>query len=521
MLRGVIARGCWSKCRSLPTKVLQHLIFSDSGFTECDHLLNVLCRPDATEKMMMATFSAFAAQARQAALLLRFQSFDCSTPQGRAQERHRRLVLSAGAAAAAKLFSVGAALISVPLTLHYLGQERYGMWMTMTSLIAMLSFADLGMGNGILNAVADSHGRDDRQSIRCLVASGFFILTIIAAVILILFAGVYRFVHWFEIFNVKSELAQQEAGPALAVFATCFALAIPLGIVQRVQMGLQQGFTASLWQCLGSVLGLIGILLVIRLEGGLRWLVVALAGAPLIAGLMNSIFFFAVMEPDIAPKARFVSRHSVARIARTGLLFLVLQIVVAVAYGSDNIVIAQMLGPAAVAEYAVPQQMFSLIGMVLAIGLAPLWPAYGEAIARGDKHWVTRTLKHSLLVSIGISALMSAILVLFGTQLIGIWVGHSINPTLLLLLGLGLWKVLEAGGNALAMFLNGAHVVKLQVFLASIFAVASIAMKLYLVGKIGVSGAVWATVVTYLVFCVVPYVLYVPQILLRSPKLHH
>jgi O-antigen/teichoic acid export membrane protein len=45
-------------------------------------------------------------------------------------------------------------VISVPLTLTYLGSERYGMWMAISSIVALLAFADFGLGNGLVNAIA-------------------------------------------------------------------------------------------------------------------------------------------------------------------------------------------------------------------------------------------------------------------------------------------------------------------------------------------------------------------------------
>ena len=72
-------------------------------------------------------------------------------------------------------------------------------------------------------------------------------------------------------------------------------------------------------------------------------------------------------------------------------MFLVLQLGVSIFYGSDNIIITHLLGPDAVAGYAVPERMFSLISTLLAMALMPLWPAYAEAAARGDHSWVRRT----------------------------------------------------------------------------------------------------------------------------------
>ncbi|MFZ1962463.1 MAG: oligosaccharide flippase family protein [Roseiarcus sp.] len=457
---------------------------------------------------------SFAGQLRGRAfdLSLLFRSFDVATAEGRAKERQRRIALTALASALAKVISVSTALISVPLTLHYLGTERYGMWMTMSSLVAMLGFADLGIGNGLLSSVASANGRDDRAEIRAYVSSAYGVLSLIALVVIVLFSLSYPLVDWFRIFNVQTEIARGEAGPALAVLICCFALAIPVGIVQKVQMGLQRGFMASLWQCLSSLMALAGVLLAIHRQAPLPWLLLAFVGAPLLAGAMNSLTFFLRLAPDIAPSWRSISMPATRSIAGIGMLFLVLQIVGALAYTSDNIIIAQMLGAAAVASYAVPVQMFGLISTVIVMALAPLWPAYGEAIARGDREWVRKILKRSFLLSVGVASVCSMILVAAGPWIIGVWVSHAVAPPLLLLVGLGVWKVVEAGGNSIAMLLNGANVVRLQVVLAAFMGIAAIILKIAFVGWIGVAGVVWATTLAYAIFSAAPLTIIVPRI---------
>jgi O-antigen/teichoic acid export membrane protein len=448
---------------------------------------------------MVTRLGRAAVGAQQFAGLLRLSPFDSSTEEGRSQERHRRVLLSAIAGAAAKLVSVATALISIPLTLNYIGPERYGMWMTISSLVTMFAFADLGMGHGILNVVAQSSGTEDRQAIRQVVSSGCFVLSIIAIVVLVAFAAVYPFVSWFEIFNVKSELARLEAGPALAAAVTCFALAIPLGVASRVQMGLQQVYAVNLWRCLGSVLGLAGVLIAIWLKSDLTWLVIALLGGPLIASLINTVHFFKGSEPDLAPKRSLVSRSMVARIASIGFLFFGIQIAMAVAFTSDNLVIAQILGAEAVTQYAVPDKMFSVIGVVASMVLFPLWPAYGEAVARGDHTWVRKTLLNSLAASVVTTGLLSSILVIFGARLVELWTGSTIDPPFTLLLGLGLWRVLEAAGNAVSMLLNGANLVRYEFMIGAVTAVLAITLKLILTPRIGIPGVVWATIIANIV----------------------
>ncbi|WP_211150548.1 lipopolysaccharide biosynthesis protein [Novosphingobium sp. HR1a] len=421
--------------------------------------------------------------------------------------------MSAMMSALAKLVSVGTALLTVPLALHYLGVERYGMWMILSSLVAMLSFADLGIGNGILNTVAAAHGREDRTAMREGISSGFFVLSMVAALILLVFALFYRHVAWHEFFNVRSLRARAEAGPAIAAFVMCFAVAIPAGVVQRVQMGLQQGFIANLWQCGGSVLALIAVLTAIYLRAGLPWLVIAFLSGPLAANIVNSIVFFWVLRSDIRPSWAMANKQSGLNVIRTGLLFLLLQVAAAITYNSDNVIIAQLLGSASVPLYAVPERLFSLITMTATMALSPLWPAYRESIARGDVEWARRTLMKSLKVAIGYAAVLAICLMILGPWIIRLWVGEAVKPPILLILGLGLWKIVEAGGLALGMFLNGAHVVKTQVVFTGLTAVVSITAEIILVKQIGVAGAVWGTFFAFSLFSILPYALLTPKLL--------
>ncbi|MES0151649.1 hypothetical protein NKJ95_31490 [Mesorhizobium sp. M0012] len=434
--------------------------------------------------------------------------------RNRAAGRRRRIARSAVASALAKVTSVGTALISVPLTLNYLGPERFGMWMTMSSLVAFLSFADFGLGNGLLSAVAAANGRDDRAAIKKLVSSAYFVLSLIAVAILCMLAVTYSLVPWYRLFNVQSDLARGEVAPSVATLICCFAAAVPLGVVQRTQLGLQQGYMASLWQCGSSILGLGCVLFAIRQEAPLPILILAYVGGPLVVSVANGLFFFGVLERDIAPSYRSVTRAALRAIGSTGLLFLTLQLVAAATYMSDSIIIAQILGASAVTGYAVPEKLFSLIGSVLAMGVGPLWAAHGEAIARGDREWALRTLKLSMSIAAAAAAIAALILVPTAPWLLKLWVGHAVSAPLFLLLGLGLWKVLEAAGLALAMFLNGARIVGFQVAVAVATAVMAVTLKIVFVHEIGIAGSVWATIVSYAALTLLPCYVFRKRILM-------
>jgi len=452
-------------------------------------------------------------RAGQARALVRLTPFDTSTEEGRSKERYRRVALSTVVSAGAKGVVVLTTLVSVPLTVGYLGPERYGLWMTISATIAMLGFGDLGIGLGLLNLVSEADGKDDRGAAARYVSSGFFMLLGVTVFFLAGFALVYPIVPWARFFNVVSELAARESGPAVAVFVVCFALNIPLWAVNRVHLGYQEGFVNSFWEIAGNVLGLMGILLAIYLRAGLPWLVLAMSGPPALASLANGAILFGVRRPWLLPRWRTGTREAALKIFRLGFLFFVLQLTGAIAYSSDNIIAARVLGAEAVTQYSVPMKMFSFVPMMMGMILIPLWPAYGEAIARGDVTWVRSTLSRSVGLSLLVAVPVSVPLVLWGGGIIRLWVGSGIAPSFLLLSGLGMWAVMSTVWGAVVMFLNGANALRVQVASALLMGVGALVTKYLLARSIGLPGIIWGTIAAQSVFVVLPMAIYIPRLL--------
>jgi O-antigen/teichoic acid export membrane protein len=464
------------------------------------------------EKVVTA-LSTLSTGVKQAASVTRLKPFDTSTSEGRSKERYRRVALTALALVAAKGIGILAKLIWVPLALGYLGTERYGLWMIISSMAALLALADLGMGNGLLNAVSEANGKDDREAARRYVSSAFFVLFAIALSLGALFAVIYPRIPWTHVFNVSTPQAVAEAGPSMAVFVGCFLAGIPLSVARQAQNGYQEGFATNFWIGFGNLCGLCGVVLAIQLEAGLPWLVLALAGAPTLALFMNSVVLFTQQRPWLWPRLKNAKFSAAIRISKIGALFFVLQIAVAVAYYSDNIVVARIFGAEEVAQYAVPFELFMFAPVFLSLILIPLWPAYGEAIARGDVAWVKTTLLRSCAIAALVNVPVAVFLVVFGTQVVHLWVGPEITPSFMLRLGLGLWIVLFGISGPLAYLLNGANVVRFQVICAMLMASANVAFSIILAHLIGLPGVIFGTVAAQLLFILIPSTFYIPRLL--------
>lgn len=446
----------------------------------------------------------------------RLTPFDTATPEGRAKERYRRVALTTVSGALAKGLTFLTLLVSIPLVVRYLGAERYGLWITITSVVALLGFADLGIGSGVLNAVSEAHGRNDRSAARTYVSNGFFLLLGIALLSSLLFAIAYPSVPWARVFNVASAEATREAGPAIAVLLACFALNLPLAIVQRVQSGYQEGFISNLWQAGGSLVALGALLLAIWQKAGLPWLVLAMVGAPVLASAGNWLHAFRWSRRWLAPTWRLVQIPASLRLARIGSLFLVLQLAGALAFATDNIIASQVLGAPAAARYSIAHRLFMVAPFLVGLITVPLWPAYGEAAARGDRLWIRRTLFRTLGLGLGATIVAAAVLTFFADPIFALWVGPTLVPPVALRIGLAIWAVIYTFGSTVSVLLNAAGVISFQVITAVLMAISSVVLRILWSHQIGISGIAWGLVVAYVAFSLIPTSVYLTRRLRRD-----
>jgi O-antigen/teichoic acid export membrane protein len=423
----------------------------------------------------------------------------------RTSRRAKRIKLTVLTGLIARGSSMLMTIVSVPLTLNYLGTERFGLWMTVTSVISMLTFADFGIGNGLLTVVAEASGRDDQLAIQRYVSSAFAILTVIACGILaVFFLGIYPVVDWAHAFNVHSPMARADAGPAIAALVACVAFSVSTLIVPRVQLGLQHGFISNLSVTLGLIASIGAIWLVSVERGSVALLVIAMSGTPVVANSINGLIFFRRYR-QYRPSWSMVSKAAMKRILDTGLMFVLLQLGLAISYASDKLIIARLLGAEAVASYSVYERVFGVGTNLMLVMLMPIWPAYAEAWARRDTGWVRKALRRSLTISVGVSMLFAALITIFGPLIVSVWTRKNVPVQPIVLYGLAAWCIVQCTSNALSMLLNGLHKIRIQVVATTLTACVAIPLKFFLVRDVGPAGGVLASSIVATCFSIVPF----------------
>ncbi|MDR3764203.1 MAG: oligosaccharide flippase family protein [Acidobacteriota bacterium] len=436
----------------------------------------------------------------------------------RAKMRHKRIAFSTVTAGATKLTSILTIFITAPLCYRYLGAERYGMWMAIVSLVTMLCFADLGIGNGLLTLISEADGKDDPRLVRRYVSSAVFLLSALAVLLVAAAGAFYPLIPWHRLFSVTTAQAARESGPSFLALIFCLAISMPLGVTQRIHAGYQEGYVSSLWNALGNLLSLGLVIASIFFHLSLPWLVLGVAGGPALALLLNTVWLFGWNKPWLMPSVAEIRRDICWKVLHMGLLFFVLQSALAIGFSSDSLVIARILGAEKVADYSVTARLFTVLPVLMNVALIPLWPAYGEAFARGDVMWLKKTLVRSLRWTVAAALLINTVLVVAAHWILRLWIGPQVQASHELLLGLWLSQTLAAVFTPLSIFLNGLKVLRFQAVCFSLMAALNICASIFLTRRIGVSGVVYGSVIAQLLCLILPTAIYVPRLLRRLER---
>ncbi|MGL1958234.1 MAG: hypothetical protein OCD00_13050 [Colwellia sp.] len=387
---------------------------------------------------------------------------DISTEVGRAKERARRIALTSATGIIAKIISVLTGIITVPITLPYLGIEQFGIWVFLTGFIALLAFADLGLSIGLKSVLARCYGENNRISATQYISSAFFLLLLITSVI-ILIASVF-------IINVPLDFLLEVQQPSQYVvlkntaffLVIVFALGMPSAVVHRALEAYQLGFIANIALSIGRIFALCSVFLCVNFEASLTIMATCYLALPLATMYILGLWF-ANKYAWVRPSLRNISKSNMLELFSIGKLALRAQLGASIMASGPLMVLTSVFGAAAITPYALTKRMFDAVTMLMSELLAPLWPAYGEAYVRNDYTWIVVTFRKSILLSITVFTPVFLLLSFFGQKVILVWSQESAAvPSFELLMVCNIWIFLLLIIRILSVFLNGINAFKGQ-----------------------------------------------------------
>ncbi len=358
--------------------------------------------------------------------LLRFQSFDTSSEVGRSYERYRLIALSGSSSFFSKIIISLTGLISVPLTINYLGKEQFGLWMVISSLVIWLQLTDFGIGNGLINALAEANGRNDKESACSYFTTAFCSITVIT---FILFAPVVMaafFIPWDSVLNLESASLLHDANLCFIIVAIFFFINMPLSLANKALGAYQKGYLVNITQVAASLSSLLFLIIAISMGLTLPWLVSFVSAGAVFGNALSWIFLHREI-PWLKLQLNKSSREALRRVARSSVPLFLFQFGALLLNQTANIILAQFGGLGMVADYNILAKFYSVIFSIGTSLSFPFYPAIREAFERKEKRWIYHAIKRVTTIRLSSLIVPTIPLIFIGNHLILLWIRQPLS----------------------------------------------------------------------------------------------
>ena len=252
----------------------------------------------------------------------------------RSIEAKKNIISSVGL----RLISILASLQLVPLTIDYVSAEMYGIWLTLSSIIAWASYFDLGFSNGFRNRFAEARAKGDDLLAKKYLSTTYAALTIVFTIIFLIISLANTYVNWSNVLNVSQEL-NETIRSVFFILSFFFCLNFIVSIINVFFTAMQKPALSSFLQTMGQVVALVAIFILTKTtDANLSVLAFALSGMPCLLLMIFSFIFYRNKKFKIyAPSIRCVDFRLAKDIVFLGSKFFIITVSLVVIFQLINI----------------------------------------------------------------------------------------------------------------------------------------------------------------------------------------
>lgn len=415
---------------------------------------------------------------------------------GTGNERSNLIKKNISASFIIKGLNILIGLVLVPMTINYIDPTRYGIWITISSIVAWFGFFNIGLDNGLRNRFTEALAKGNNLLARVYVSTTYALLIIIITIVLFLFFVISPLINWNIILNADFDIiSNKELNLLVIIVITFFCIQFVLKLITTILTADQKPALASIFDLFGKILSLIIIFILIKTTtGNLIYLGIALSSTSTLVLLASSIWFYRKKYKIYRPSFKYIDFSKSKDLLNLGLKFFFIQIAGVLLYQTNNIIISQLFGPENVTPYNISFKYFSVLMMVFSIIMTPLWSAFTDAWVKMEIEWIKRIMK-KLFRLWGLLVIVGLFMLLISQFVYDFWIGDKVQIPFLMSLLIVLWVLINTWNGIFSQFLNGVGKIKLQMYLGLIAAIINIPLSIFLGKEIGIEGVLSANLI--------------------------
>ena len=375
------------------------------------------------------------------------------------QDRTRNYIRQIKGSVIFKGLAIADSFFTIPMMIGYLGQEKFGVWSTLLSVMSWIVFFDLGLGNGLRNKLAESLAKNEDHEALSYISSAYTLIGLISISLFAVMALAAFLVPWQRVFNIHS-IPEPALRSTVLIAAFFVFINFWVSLIIQVLNAVQKTSVVVFGQFLTNALSLAFVFTLTKTTNSSLLSLAAVYGVALVTSNILLSTWFYRQAPGLVPRFSLDSQH-IRPLLSMGLQFFTIQIAVLLIFTTDKMLITQLFGPLYVTQYDVVFKLFSIVTIIHSLITAPLWSSYTDAYHRGDITWIKGVMRKQLMIFGGV-ALAVIILMLIAKPAIAMWIGKDIKVSASLIVSMGVFVLVSAWNSIFAGFLNGVHKIRIS-----------------------------------------------------------
>lgn len=337
-----------------------------------------------------------------------------------------RIISGTFANSAGIVLSAVLQLVTVPILVHAWGQEKYGLWIMLTTVPTYFALTDLGFIQAATTDMTMEEARGKRDSVLCTFQSIWILISATVTIVFIMFLAFFIFLKYvFTNINSYWIIENLEIILSLVAYAG-------IALISRVTLA---GFRSTGNYAFGTLIfdtfvmleGVAG-LLAAHFGGGFEIVIAVLIGGRLCS---MSIFYKLLRHrvPWLYLGVREAKIEVLKRLLRPAITALSIPVALAINLQGAVLVLGAVLSPSAVALYTpvrtIGRVTIQLIGSVNRATM----PEIAGAKGRGAQVSLQRLFKLNAALVIVILIPGGILFAIFGSRIVELWTAGQIVPS--------------------------------------------------------------------------------------------
>jgi O-antigen/teichoic acid export membrane protein len=384
---------------------------------------------------------------------------------------------------------LGAAML--PFNVHHLGRSAYGLWVLVTSLTTYFSMLDLGYGSAQVKFAAQYRAKRDARALNEIASTLFFLFVAIAGVAYVIAIAIS--VNLGHIFRLTPD--QLAIGRKVFLIVTVYvALGLPFSVFGGIVNGFQRFYQNNVIAVSTSVLATIANILVLSMGYGIVELVACTTSIRLLSLLAYRRSAYSAF-PMLSIRWAHVRRARLHEVTSFSVFLLLIDIAGKINYSSDTVVIGAVMGPAAIAVWAVAARLVDITRMVTQIFSRLLFPTMVDSSTRNRLDQLRVLLVEGTRVSLATALPMATVTAIVAEPLVRAWVGPQFGGSVPVIWMLSIAVTVRMGTTTSRALLQGCGLHRLLAWQLIAFSVTNLLLSIVFARMFGLPGVALGTLI--------------------------